>query len=188
MHMLYLRIGASSFLKSKTALTVCVMNVIHVTWKHLKVKVRFSPWRYMDKWRYTSIHSSRCTRLMNENILSYPLYSVIEAVCVVTGYGLEDLGQILSLNRAKKFVLSSVQNYFLGPAQPFSEYCDSPSWSKLLGPEGDHLNSVALSPQANCTDWATVTCRRHFVLTFVDRGVSRGQRGGSPPRLLMSVF
>jgi hypothetical protein len=38
---------------------------------------------------------------------------------------------------------------------------------------------VALSPQANYTDWATATWR-NLVSTFVDRGVSRGQRGGSP--------
>jgi hypothetical protein len=41
-------------------------------------------------------------------------------------------------------------------------------------------NNVALSPQANYTDWATATCRRNLVPTFVDRGASRGQRGGSP--------
>jgi hypothetical protein len=41
-------------------------------------------------------------------------------------------------------------------------------------------NSVAPSPQANYTDWATTTCRRNLVPTFVDRGMSRGQRGGSP--------
>jgi hypothetical protein len=40
------------------------------------------------------------------------------------------------------------------------------------------LNSVALSPQANFTDWATATCRRNLVSTSADRGVSRGQRGG----------
>jgi hypothetical protein len=40
-------------------------------------------------------------------------------------------------------------------------------------------NSVALSPRANYTDWATATCGRNLVPTFVDRGVSRGQRGGS---------
>jgi hypothetical protein len=40
-------------------------------------------------------------------------------------------------------------------------------------------NSVALSPQANYTDWSTATCRRNLVPTFVDRGGSRGQRGGS---------
>jgi hypothetical protein len=39
---------------------------------------------------------------------------------------------------------------------------------------------VAFSPQANYTDWATATCRRNLVPTFVDRGVSRGQRGRSP--------
>jgi hypothetical protein len=41
-------------------------------------------------------------------------------------------------------------------------------------------NSVALSPQANYTDWLTATCRRNLVSTFVDRGVLRGQCGGSP--------
>jgi hypothetical protein len=40
-------------------------------------------------------------------------------------------------------------------------------------------NSVALSPRANYTDWATATCRQNLVSTFVDRGVLRGQRGGS---------
>jgi hypothetical protein len=41
-------------------------------------------------------------------------------------------------------------------------------------------NSVALSPKASYTDWATATYHRNLVPTFVDRGVSRGQRGGSP--------
>jgi hypothetical protein len=39
---------------------------------------------------------------------------------------------------------------------------------------------MALSPQANYTNWATATCRRNLVPIFVDREVSRGQRGGSP--------
>jgi hypothetical protein len=41
-------------------------------------------------------------------------------------------------------------------------------------------NSVALSPRANYTDWAATNCRRNLVPAFVDRGVSHGQRGGSP--------
>jgi hypothetical protein len=41
-------------------------------------------------------------------------------------------------------------------------------------------NSVALNPQANYTNWSTATCRRNLVSTFVDRGVSCGQRGESP--------
>jgi hypothetical protein len=48
-------------------------------------------------------------------------------------------------------------------------------------------NSVALSPPANYTEGATATCRRNLVPTFADRGVSRGQRGGSL-RSLISVF
>jgi hypothetical protein len=41
-------------------------------------------------------------------------------------------------------------------------------------------NSVAHNPRANYTDWATATCRRSLVITFVGRGVSLGQHGGSP--------
>jgi hypothetical protein len=48
--------------------------------------------------------------------------------------------------------------------------------------------SVALSPRANYTDWATATCRRNLVSTFVDRGVSRGQRGGSPAVVNLSFL
>jgi hypothetical protein len=41
-------------------------------------------------------------------------------------------------------------------------------------------NSVAFSPQANYTDWSTAMCWQNIVPTFVDRRVSRGQRGESP--------
>jgi hypothetical protein len=44
---------------------------------------------------------------------------------------------------------------------------------------GDEL-FVSFSPQANYTDWATATCRWNLVPASSDRGVSRGQRGGSP--------
>jgi hypothetical protein len=36
---------------------------------------------------------------------------------------------------------------------------------------------MAFSPQANYTYWATATGQKILVSTFVDRGVSRGQRG-----------
>jgi hypothetical protein len=49
-------------------------------------------------------------------------------------------------------------------------------------------NSLALSPRANYTDWATATCRRNLVPTFVDRGVSRGQRSGSPMVINLSFL
>jgi hypothetical protein len=39
---------------------------------------------------------------------------------------------------------------------------------------------MALSPRANYTDWATATCRRNLLPTFVNRRMSHGQRGGSP--------
>jgi hypothetical protein len=49
-------------------------------------------------------------------------------------------------------------------------------------------NSVVFSPRANYTDWATATCRRNLVPTFVDRGVSRGQRRGSPAVVNLSFL
>jgi hypothetical protein len=49
-------------------------------------------------------------------------------------------------------------------------------------------NCVAFSPQANYTDWATATCRRKLIPTFVDRGVSRGQRGWSPTDVNLSFL
>jgi hypothetical protein len=48
-------------------------------------------------------------------------------------------------------------------------------------------NSMAFCPQANYTDWATATCQRNLVPTFVDRGVSHGQ-AADPLRSLISVF
>jgi hypothetical protein len=49
-------------------------------------------------------------------------------------------------------------------------------------------NSVALSPRANYTDWATATFRRILVPTFADRGVCRGQCGGSPTAVNLSFL
>jgi hypothetical protein len=47
-------------------------------------------------------------------------------------------------------------------------------------PHKKKTNSMAFSPQANSTDWATITCWRNLVPTFADRGVSRGQCDGTP--------
>jgi hypothetical protein len=47
---------------------------------------------------------------------------------------------------------------------------------------------VALSPQANYTDWATATCRGNLVPTFADIGVLRGQSGGSPTVVNLSFL
>jgi hypothetical protein len=49
------------------------------------------------------------------------------------------------------------------------------------------LNSVAFSPQADYTDWATATWR-NLVPTFADRVVSCGQRGGSPKVVNLSFL
>jgi hypothetical protein len=51
----------------------------------------------------------------------------------------------------------------------------------------ERTNSVALSPRAYYTDWATATCRRNLVSTFVDRGC-RVVSAADPLRSLISVF
>jgi hypothetical protein len=47
---------------------------------------------------------------------------------------------------------------------------------------------VAFGPQANYTDWATASCPWNLVPTFVDREVSRGQRGVSPTIVNLSFL
>jgi hypothetical protein len=49
-------------------------------------------------------------------------------------------------------------------------------------------NFVTLSPPANYTAWATANCRWNLVPTFVDRGMSRGQRGESPTVVNLSFL
>jgi hypothetical protein len=49
-------------------------------------------------------------------------------------------------------------------------------------------NSVAFSPQANYTDWSTAAGQQTLVPTFVDRGVSRGQHGGTPTAVNLSFL
>jgi hypothetical protein len=47
---------------------------------------------------------------------------------------------------------------------------------------------MAFIPQTNYTDWATVTGRRILVPNFVDRGVSRFQRGGTSTAVNLSFL
>jgi hypothetical protein len=47
---------------------------------------------------------------------------------------------------------------------------------------------MAFSPQANYTDWATATFWQNVVPTFEDRGVSRGQHGGTPTAVNLSFL
>jgi hypothetical protein len=83
-------------------------------------------------------------------------------------------------------------SYHLIPAyglQIFS-YIAMKAWHstlfEVMTTELPPTNSVAFSPQANYTDWMTAACQRNLVYNFVDRRVSRGQRGGYPT--LISVF
>jgi hypothetical protein len=49
-------------------------------------------------------------------------------------------------------------------------------------------HSVAFSPQANYTDWATATCWRNLLPTFADSGMLPGQRGGNPTAVNLSFL
>jgi hypothetical protein len=49
-------------------------------------------------------------------------------------------------------------------------------------------NTVAFSPKSNYTDWATATGRRILVPTLMDRGVPRGQRGGTTTAVNLSFL
>jgi hypothetical protein len=97
----------------------------------------------------------------------------------------------------KTFVLSLFKHFLLfSTSQIGNIICDFSKWNldvnlvlnqslsmslTLLNDQAlAGINSVALSPQANYTDWATATCRRNLMPAFVDRGVSRGQHRGSP--------
>jgi hypothetical protein len=66
----------------------------------------------------------------------------------------------------------SLQSASLKNERPIREHVSE-------GEQKKKTNSVALSPRANYTDWATAICRRNLVPTFADWGVSGGQRGGS---------
>jgi hypothetical protein len=52
-------------------------------------------------------------------------------------------------------------------------------WSVSNKQTNEQTNSVAFSPQANYTNWATATCRQNLVPTIADRGVLCGHSGGS---------
>jgi hypothetical protein len=50
------------------------------------------------------------------------------------------------------------------------------------------IYAVAFRPQAFYTEWSTDAGRRILVPTFVDRGVTRGQRGGTPTAVILSFL
>jgi hypothetical protein len=60
--------------------------------------------------------------------------------------------------------------------------------NKFENHEKNKTNTVAFSPQANYTDWATATYWQNLVPTFVDRGASRGPRGRSPAVVNLSFL
>jgi hypothetical protein len=76
-----------------------------------------------------------------------------------------------------------------GVSLPLAEEENRPSVRNFMfSTNQTKTNSLSLSSRANYTDWATATCRRNIVPAFVDRGVSRGQRGGSPTVVNLSFL
>jgi hypothetical protein len=102
-----------------------------------------------------------------------PLQTTLDSTCRIT----EGLTQRWVHNRSRGSLLQ-------GPARACLLFCHS--FHSLTCRRSKQTNSVAFSPRANYTDWANDTCWRHLVPTLVDRGVSRGQRGGSPTVVKLS--
>jgi hypothetical protein len=88
--------------------------------------------------------------------------------------GIEPWTSGLAPNKISCYIVDEGEHFINAEWNKF----DNSKWTKLT--ENKQTNSVALSPRANYTDWSIATCRRNLVPTFVDRVVSRGQRGGSP--------
>jgi hypothetical protein len=61
-------------------------------------------------------------------------------------------------------------------------------WHKRVTASDTNNQAVVFTPQANYTDLATATGRRILVPTSADRGVSRGQRDGTPTVLNLSFI
>jgi hypothetical protein len=83
-----------------------------------------------------------------------------------------------SVTPANPAVLCDLKSWIPG-CWTFTPPTPSKAWPLLSVNNNNKTNSLALSPQANYTDWATATCRRNLVPTLADRGVPRGQRSGS---------
>jgi hypothetical protein len=83
--------------------------------------------------------------------------------------------------RAFRFyhIPSHIQGCLLNCLWP--DYTSDQVWIKKT-------NSLAFSPQANYTAWATATCWWNLVPIFADSGVSRGQRGRSPTVVTFSFL
>jgi hypothetical protein len=91
-----------------------------------------------------------------------------------------------------EFVCLNMYNFLSWPAIRViiihEEMYQARIWAMIFRCKYIQTNSVALSPLANYTDWATATCRRNLVSTFVDRRVSRCQRGGFPTVVNLSFL
>jgi hypothetical protein len=92
----------------------------------------------------------------------------------------DPLGEHLWRDLSPYAVRALMSFYHETKSRGISDFCPVQHRGTLLTTKQIKTNSVALSPQANYTDWSTATCRRNLVPTVVDRGVSPGKRGGSP--------
>jgi hypothetical protein len=124
----------------------------------------WSAGRRLPRWKISGVHF--CQRLNR----TYG-YSAARRIS-----SLEETNDIRSRNRDLPFCSTIPQPTMLrrAPILKMSKYAYSNKQANK------QTNSFVFSPQAKYTDWATATSRRNLLPTFVDRGVSRGQPGGSP--------
>jgi hypothetical protein len=72
--------------------------------------------------------------------------------------------------------MANIPNSFVMEKGSISQNLIKSTYNTPFSYKNKKTISMAFSPQANYTDWATATGRLILVATFADRGVSRGQR------------
>jgi hypothetical protein len=108
-------------------------------------------------------------------------------LCGTNGLSLESC--MCSAGHVTESMKTAIKLYYLHITIPKIHVWDLVEHKTFLSIRfNKETNSVALSPRANYTDWATATCWRNLVPTSADRGVSRGQRGGSPTVVNLSFL
>jgi hypothetical protein len=144
-------------------------------------------WLTLQLWKGFIMFFQHSGKLLLDYIVSYPWkqYSSVwlQMLLNVNSFNrnVTVRNQGFSSHRLKAYLFTCVCSV-QSPIAP------SGLWRHYRFIQNKKTNSMALSPRPNYTDWATATCRWHLVPSFVDRGVSRGQHGGSPTVVNLSFL
>jgi hypothetical protein len=144
------------------------------------------PQPFCSPGRGRSLCRLRCVRLQNNNlcILNVKVFVILEVFAEVT---MKKCLKIINDNFPPKYLFLQEAHGVSSQKKAFFDIVVISA--KCLKQEDEiyifytkyitdkQINSVILRTQANYADWATATCCRNLVPTFVDR--SGGQRGGS---------